>query len=189
MSPITARVPLILLVLLIGNRTLPVWAGDWTPAVEVRQESERCLSYRARWSGPVLVVQARLEPGWHTFAIDNKERALEKLAGRKSLGIDLPTEIKVSEGLEVIGPWFQSPPKDFSKPELRWFSWGFDDEALFAVKVRRTAAGPARVSVRAQACTETTCRNIDVSFSVPLQEGDGQNEQGVLDFERMVRVR
>ena len=58
--------------------------------------------------------------------MDNRIRAEEKLAGKKSLGIDHPTEIKVSGGLEVEGPWHQTNPKDFSRPELRWFSWGFE---------------------------------------------------------------
>ena len=79
-------------------------AGDWTMPVEVRHEVARCLSYRARLSGQYLVVQATLEPGWHTFAMDNSQRAKEKLAGKQSLGIERPTEIKVSQGLEVVGP-------------------------------------------------------------------------------------
>ena len=86
------------------------------------------------------MVRAAIEPGWHTFAMDNKQRAEEKLAGRKSLGIDHPTEITLTGGLEMAGPWYQTPPKDFSKPELRWFSWGFERQALFAAKIRRRAA-------------------------------------------------
>ena len=42
---------------------------------------------------------ATLQPGWHTFAMDNERRAAEKLAGKTSLGIDQPTQIKVSGGL------------------------------------------------------------------------------------------
>ncbi len=98
------------------------WAGEWTEAVEVRHDDNLCLSYRARLDGPFLVVMATIEPGWHTFAMDNKLRAEEKLAGKKSLGIDHPTEIALSGGLEAAGPSQQSAPKDFSKPELRWFS-------------------------------------------------------------------
>src|SRR5438270_2339947 len=90
--------------------------GDWTGAVEVRHEENLCLSYQARLNGPFLVVRATLEPGWHTFAMDNKQRAAEKLAGKQSLGIDHPTEIILSGGLETIAPWYQSPPKDFSRP-------------------------------------------------------------------------
>ena len=143
-------------------------AGDWTDAVEVRHEENLCLAYRARLDGPFLVVRATLESGWHTFAMDNVRRAEEKLAGRRSLGIDHPTEIIPAGGLEVIGPWYQTPPKDFSKPELRWFSWGFEHEAVFVAKVRRSGTATARIAVRGQACTETTCKNIDVAISLPL---------------------
>src|SRR5262249_3569044 len=143
-------------------------AGDWTPPVEVRHEVTRCLSYRARLSGQHLVVQATLEPGWHTFAMDNSERAKEKLAGKQSLGIERPTEIKVSQGLEVVGSWYQHPPRDASRPELNWFTWIFEKEALFAAKVSRSGAAPARIAVRGQACTESICKNIDVEISLPL---------------------
>src|SRR5262250_1020950 len=68
-------------------------AADWTDPVEVRQEAKRCVSYRARLDGQFLVVEASHEEGWHTYAMDNTQRAQEKLAGRKSLGIDRPTEI------------------------------------------------------------------------------------------------
>src|SRR5206468_2365456 len=95
----------------------------------------------------------------------------EKLAGKKSLGIDHPTEITLSGGLETAGAWQQSVPKDFSKPDLRWFSWGFERQALFAVKVRRSGAPPTRLAIRGQACTETTCKNIDVALSVPVAAG------------------
>jgi hypothetical protein len=164
-------------------------AGDWTEAVEVRHDQTRCVSYRAKHDGQFLVVQATLDPDWHTFAMDNRERAAEKLAGRRSLGIDLPTEISVTQGLEVAGPWFQSPPKDFSKPELRWFSWGFENQALFVAKVRRSGAGPARITIRGQACTETSCKNIDVALSVPL--ADTGTDAGIsdIDFKALIQVR
>ena len=40
--------------------------------VEVRHDDMLCVSYQARLEGPYLVVRATLEPGWHTFAMDNK---------------------------------------------------------------------------------------------------------------------
>jgi hypothetical protein len=143
----------------------------WSDAVEVRHDDNLCLSYRAKLDGDNLIVKATIEPGWHTFAMDNKRRAEEKLAGKKSLGIDHPTEITLTGGLETAGAWRQSPPKDFSKPDLRWFSWGFEKEAVFVVKVRRSGATPAKLAIRGQACTETTCKNIDVALSVPVGKG------------------
>lgn len=164
-------------------------AGDWTDAVEVRHELKPCVSYRARLAGQFLVVQATLEPGWHTFAMDNKQRAKEKLAGRESLGIDGPTEIKLTQALEVVGPWYQTPPKDFSKPDLLWFTWGFNGQALFVAKVRRSGAGPARIAVGGQACTETICKQIDVEIPLPLPRASTNANPSGLDFKTLVRVR
>ena len=164
-----------------------VSAGEWTAPVEVLHEYQRCISYRARLDGEYLVVQATIEPGWHTFVMDNKQRAAEKLAGRQSLGVDGPTEIALSQGLEIAGPWYQSQLKDFSKPELRWYSWGFEGEARFVAKMRRSGPGPAQVGIRGQACTETICKNIDVAISLPFATAAG--EPSGVDLKGLVEVR
>ena len=143
-------------------------AGDWSAPAEVLHELKPVLTYRARIDGSYLIVDAAIEPGWHTFAIDNEQRAREKLAGKASLGVDQPTRFSVSNGLEVVGPWYQLQPEDFSKPQLRWYSWGFEKQAVFAAKVRRAGAGPAEVGIRGQACTDKTCKNIDVSLRVAV---------------------
>jgi hypothetical protein len=161
--------------------------AEWSNAVEVRHEENLCVSYQARLDGPYLVVRAALESGWHTFAMDNKRRAEEKLAGKRSLGIDHPTEIVLTGGLEAVGPWYQSPPKDFSRPELRWFSWGFERQALFVTKIRRKGAGPARIAIRGQACTETTCKNIDVAMSLPVVSTGADPSE--IDLKNLVQVR
>ena len=144
--------------------------------VEVRHDDELCVSYRARIDGPYLVVQATVGSGWHTFAMDNKVRAEEKLAGKPALSIDKATEIS---GVEIEGPWYQTPPKDFSRPELRWFSWGFDRLALFVAKVRRAAPS---LTLKGQACTEKICKNVDVS--IPVEAG-----KAPFDLKDMVQVR
>jgi hypothetical protein len=163
-----------------------VQSAEWSKAVEVRHDENLCVSYQARLDGPYLVVRATVEPGWHTFAMDNKRRAEEKLAGKQSLGIDHPTEILLSGGLEAVEPWYQSPPKDFSRPELRWFSWGFERQALFVTKTRRSDRGPARLTIRGQACTETTCKNIDVSMSLPFANTDAN--QSEVNLKNLVQV-
>jgi hypothetical protein len=117
--------------------------------------------------------------------MDNKQRAEEKLAGKPPLSIDRATEITPAAGLEVAGPWYQSPPKDFSRPELRWFSWGFDHQALFAVKIQRVAAATARLALRGQACTETICKNIDLTIVVPLANSSSSS----IDLKSLVQVR
>ena len=162
---------------------------DWAASVEVRQEENLCLTYQARLDGAFLVVRAAVEPGWHTFAMDNKVRAEEKLAGKQSLGIDRPTEIILTGGLQVAGPWYQSAPTDFSRPELRWFSWGFAREARFAARVRRTSAARARIAFRGQACTETVCKNIDVAISLPLAKFDKNADSSGLTLKNLIQVR
>jgi len=163
-----------------------IHAGDWTRPVEVHHDVQKCVSYRARLTGDFLVIQATHETGWHTYTMDNKLRAQEKLAGKRSLGIDGPTEIAVTQGLELAGPWYQSVPKELSKPELRWYSWGFEGQALFAAKVRRVGAGPATVAVRGQACSDTTCKNIEVAISVPISNTTGKPD---IDLKSLVQVR
>jgi DsbC/DsbD-like thiol-disulfide interchange protein len=166
---------------------LPIEASDWTAPVEVLHEHQPCVSYRARLDGEFLVVQAKIEPGWHTFVMDNKQRSAEKLAGKQSLGVDGPTEIALSDGLQAAGPWYQSAPKDFSKPELRWYSWGYEQEAQFVAKAKRSGPGPAQIGIRGQACTETICKNIDVTISLPISAASGGASD--VDLKTLIPVR
>jgi hypothetical protein len=155
--------------LLFGSLAL---AADWSPPAEVRHEDALVITYTARVDGPYLVVRANVGPGWHTFALDNVQRVEEKLAGKTALSMDRSTEIGVA-GLQVEGAWHQSPPKDFSRPDLRMFSFGYDREAIFAAKVRPGNAGSAKLRIRGQACTESVCKNIDVpvTVAVPAKAG------------------
>jgi len=147
-------------------------AGDWGTPVEVRHDDDVAISYQARVDGSFLVVRAKLAPGWHTFSIDNKRRADEKLAGKPALSVDRPTDISATAGLHIVGPWYQTPPKDFSRPELRWFSWGFERDAVFAAKVTGTGG---RLTIRGQACTESICKNIDVAVEAPAAGKRGES--------------
>ncbi|MCX6595323.1 MAG: hypothetical protein NTV70_03030 [Acidobacteria bacterium] len=158
-------------------------AADWSAPVEVYHDDRRCITYRALWTGEDLVVEAVIEPRWHTFAMDNKKRQAEKLAGKPSLGIEKPTEIKLEGGLEVQGGWRQSPPSDFSKPEIQWYSFGFEQKALFAVKAKTAGSGPAAVRVRAQACSDNICKNIDVVLTVPT------SSPGTVDVSALIPLK
>ena len=162
---------------------------EWAASVEVRQEENLCLTYQARLEGEFLVVHAAVEPEWHTFAMDNKVRAAEKLAGKQALSNDQPTQITVTGGLQVTGPWYQSEPTDFSRPELRWFSWGFTKEARFAAKVRRSSAAPARIAFRGQACTEAVCKNIVVTMSLPVSKIGKNADSSDAALKNLVQVR
>ena len=174
---------------LIFSAAPPAQAGEWSEAAVVRRDLRPLVSYRAKLDGEFLVVRADHEEGWHTCAMDNKVRAEEKLAGRRSLGIDAPTEIEVAEGLELAGGWLQTPPQDFSRPELRWFTWGFEGSALFVAKVRRTGGGAARISLRGQACSETSCQNIDVALPLSLDSWERGSSAAGIDFEKLIAVR
>jgi hypothetical protein len=169
---------------LAAMSVLAARAGDWSPAVEVRHDDEVAIAYQAKVDGPFLVVRAAIGQGWHTFAMDNKRRADEKLAGKPALSVDRATEIVPAAGLEIAGPWYQTAPKDFSHPELRWFSWGFEGQAVFAARVRRSGGTGGRVALRGQACTATVCKNIDVAISLPADTGkiDGPSEINVKDL-------
>ena len=143
-------------------------AAEWSPPAEVRHDDKLVMTYQARnGMETIVIVRAAIQPGWHTFVMDNKQRQQEKLAGKPSLGIEKSTEISIEDGLTVSGPWLQSKPKDLSKPEIRWYTWGFEGDAIFAAKARRKGSAPALVEVRGQACAADICKNIDVSLAVP----------------------
>jgi len=172
----------------ILSGTMNAQATGWTEPVEVRQEENLCLTYQAKLEGSLLIVRAAIEPGWHTFAMDIKKRAEEKLAGKASLGIEHGTEFQLSGGLETAGPWYQSTPKDFSKPEIRYFSWGYERQALFAAKVKRTGPEPVRIAIRGQACTETACKNIDAAISLAL-DGVKADAEPEINLKNLIPVR
>jgi hypothetical protein len=144
----------------------------WTPPVAAMRRTLKVASYRARLAGDVLVIEATHEPGWHTYALDNLERA-KKRAGEPPLGIEKSTQIEVDGGLKVAGRWRQSPPKNLSQPEIKWFTWGFEGTALFAVKVERSGVGKeAVIRINGQACKATTCALIDdLEIRLPLDSG------------------
>lgn len=161
-------------------------AADWSQPAEVRHEDALVISYTARVDGPYLVVRANLAQGWHTFALDNVQRVEEELAGKPALSMDRSTGIAVA-GLRVEGPWHQSPPKDFSRPELRMFSFGYDRDAVFAAKVRSAGAGSAKLRIRGQACTETVCKNIDVPLTVAVPAKTGTSAE--VKLQELVQAR
>ena len=136
-----------------------VAADGWGPPVVVTHDDQPCVTYRARFADGHLAVEVKLEAGWHTFTMDNDKRAAARLGGKKALGADKPTQLQ-PEGMEVTGQWMQSPPKDFSQPDLRIFSWGFEGNALFVAPAK--AGSGAKVHIKGQACTQVVCKNVDV---------------------------
>jgi hypothetical protein len=170
------------LILMLASLTAS--AGGWSQAVDVMIETELCVSYRAKVDGEYLVVEALPGKGWHVYAMDNELRAEEALKGQMSLGVDGPTRITLTGGLEPAGGWLQSEPHDYSKPDMRWYTWGYEDSAVFAVKV--TGEGPTSLGVRGQACDATRCKNIDVTLELPAAKPGGPTSLAV---DKLVAVR
>lgn len=160
-------------------------ADKWSEPVAVIHDFNPCITYRAKLSGEYLVVEATLAEGWHTFTIDNKRRVEEKLAGKKALALDRPTTIKLIQGMDLTGPWMQTSPKDFSKPDLQLFGFGFEKQAMFAAKVKRTGA-QGKIEITGQTCTDTTCKNIDVTLAVALPAASGKAD---VDLKALVPVK
>jgi hypothetical protein len=131
-------------------------------------------------------VEAKVESPWHTFAMDNTKRAEEKLAGKKAISMDRPTEVTAGAGVKIDGGWLQTPPKDFSKPQLRWFSWGYENHAVFVVKAQPAGSGPTQIGIRGQACTDSICKNIDVPLAVPAAK-NAATAQG--SYQDLIPVR
>ena len=143
-------------------------ADGWGAPAVINHDDQPCVTYRAQLTGGHLAVEVKLEAGWHTFTMDNDKRAAVKLAGKKSLSSDKPTQLQ-PEGLEVTGPWMQSQPKDFSQPDLRIYSWGFEGSALFVAPAKLTAE-TSRVRIKGQACTQTVCKNVDAVAEVAVSK-------------------
>ena len=180
------------LILVAGLATLSVveasYADSWSKPVAVRRDLTECVSYRAQFRKDWLIIEARHESDWHTYAMDNKKRAARALKGEEPLGMELPTEINLSEGLKAIGPWYQTKPDDLSKPELRWYSWGFSKTSTFAVRVEQTGASSAVVSIRGQACDAKSCLGVKVSIPLPLNDDNAPRSKKPVDLSKLVRV-
>ena len=159
---------------------------QWTKPEEVLRGTELVVAYRARLDGDLLIVEARHNKPWHTYALDNPQRA-KAAGGNTELGLELPTRIAVSGGLQVAGPWYQSEPLDLSDMEIGWRTWGFDEEAIFAARVTRGDGEEATLTIDAQACSDSACRMVDrLVLSLPLPEG-GLGESGY-DLSTLVKV-
>lgn len=159
-----------LLIFLLASLSLNA-ASEWSQPAEVRHGEKLVLTYQARLEGDYLVVRAAIEPGWHTFVMDNKTREQEKLAGKRSLGTEKDTAVTAIQGLAINGPWMQADPKDLSQPAIRHFTWGYEKDAVFAAKARRTGIGPAEIKVTGQACAADICNNIEVTLTLPAGKG------------------
>lgn len=146
-----------------------VSAGAWSaPARAEARDGRVLVTCRSMLAGEFLVVEIEPAEGWHVYAMDNEARAKRALAGKMSLGVEQNTQVIVTGGLQTTGEWYQSKPLDFSQPELRWYSYGFDARSLLATKVRRKEEPWARVTVRAQACDSASCVSVEAEMELSL---------------------
>lgn len=152
------------------------WAA--TARAEAR-DGTALVTCRSKLSGEYLLVELQAAEGWHVYAMDNERRAQEALAGKMSLGVEESTEVLVTGGLRVTGDWYQSDPQEFSQPELRWYSYGFEGRALLAVQVERTGDPAAEVTVRAQACDSASCIRVDAVMKLTLNQPSQGNYRPV----------
>ncbi|MBT3271306.1 hypothetical protein HN371_29480 [Candidatus Poribacteria bacterium] len=164
-----AVVPLAILLLMVAcNSHTPPPAAQWSESIDVHHRERVVVSYRAKLDGDMLVIEATHAPDWHTYALDNVERAQEK-SGRSKPETELPTRIDVTGGLRVVGNWFQSEPTDLSQADIHWYTWGFEDVAQFAAKTERAEGAQAKLLINGQACDATACSMVDrVAISLPL---------------------
>jgi len=154
MMPRTAFITLLAALVLLPTIAS---ATDWSEAKELRQRRRGVIvSYRAKLEGHWLMVEAIHGEGWHTYALDNVERA-RKATGEKVPDTELPTVITVSGGLQTAGSWHQSKPKDLTNKEIQWYTWGFQGKVYFAVPVERTPGDTATVTINAQVCNDSAC--------------------------------
>lgn len=180
----------VLLALLIAT-TPKLYAEDWSEKAMVERREGAVVSYRAKLDGNILLVEVTHAPGWHTYAIDNVERARKK-TGKAKPETELPTRVALSGGLKAVGAWFQSKPKELSQPDIRWYTWGFEGTARFAVKVERVKGASATIKINGQACNASLCSMIDnITLSLPLPSDaqlDSAEAKTTVDFSKLVKV-
>ncbi len=145
----------------IGFLALSVAAygeGDSSRA-DVRHRGLPVVSFSASLQGGYLVVEAELAPDWHTYAMDNIERAREK-SGKERPDCELPTQFALEGPIELTGAWRQTDPIDLSNPDIHWYTWGYEDRAAFAVPVQVTGGGDVAITINGQACNASSCSMI-----------------------------
>lgn len=166
-----------------------LWAGPWTDGIAVGRRDKIVVTYRARLQGDWLIVEAAHAPGWHTYAIDNVRRAAEA-SGKDKPETELPTRFDVGGGLRTVGNWLQEKPKNLTNRSIRWFTWGFEGVARFAIRVERREGASATVIVNGQACDAKACVIVeDVSIKIALRrDNERAAEDPPLDLSTLIEA-
>lgn len=99
-----------------------------------------------------------------------------KLKSDKQVDQELPTVINVLDGLPIVGNWRQSPPIDFSNPEIHWHTWGFKGISYFALKLAIIPQNAVSISISGQYCDGKTCAGAsDLRFRIPPPQDSHRN--------------
>ncbi|MDF1826402.1 MAG: Trx7/PDZ domain-containing (seleno)protein [Verrucomicrobiales bacterium] len=155
-------------------------AVTWSNPEFVRRGTDKVVRYRAAFANGHLLVEAVHEPGWHSYAMDNPARGEER-AGRPGGDQELPTVISLPGSLKTGGDWIQTVPVDYSKPEIHWYTWGFEGTSWFAVPLESLPEDAVSIQISSQVCDASSCAGVfDLSLSVPAPKG-GQENQFVRD--------
>ncbi|MEM9405632.1 MAG: hypothetical protein AAGA81_06315, partial [Acidobacteriota bacterium] len=156
----------------VSNDTLQADAR----ATTVDHRDETVVAYTALEKDGWIFVKVEHRPTWHTYAMDNLLRAQER-SGNEEPEAELPTVIHLDGAASSEG-WLQSEPKDLSQPELRWYTWGFEDTSWFA---RRAEGDVEQLVIDAQACTADRCAMVE-ELAVPVlpaESGDLPDIEGL----------
>lgn len=158
-------------------------AGDWSESKEIRQRRQgMVVSYKAKLDGDWLIVEVTHGKGWHTYTLDNLERA-QKKTGKEKPETELPTVIELSGGLKAVGSWYQSKPKELSTPEIKWYTWGFENVSRFATQVERVEQTPTTITINAQACNESLCSMVsDLKLTVDTPDALSKSDGAATDM-------
>lgn len=159
-----------LIVLVASLAPLDAVAADPATAV-VRHRGAAVVTYTARVVEGYVVIDAEHAPDWHTYAMDNVERAREQ-TGKENPDCELPTRFDLAGPAELAGEWRQSAPADLSNPKIFWYTWGFEGRATFAAPVTIAGEGPITLTINGQACNASSCsmiQNVQVTIDPSLE--------------------
>ncbi|MCH6256349.1 hypothetical protein MLD52_07305 [Puniceicoccaceae bacterium K14] len=146
---------------LLSKVLLPITKHDdtpmhkWSPMVAAWYGEEIVARYRAALFDKTLVVEATYSEGWRSYAMDNLQRA-EAVFGPGSMS-ERPTQITLDENLTPEGEWRQTKPQDMSKPDIEWYTWGFEKKAFFTRQLTELPHQEFQVKINAQICNNNSC--------------------------------
>lgn len=154
------------------------YASDWSdPVTVMRRRQGMVVEYRAKIDSGHLVIEAKHGKGWHTYSMDNPQRASKK-TGKAKADTELPTRIEIEGAVEVTGAWHQTQPKDLSMTDIGWYTWGFENTSYFSAPIKKMDGDNVTLTINAQACNENSCSMVEgQSITLPVSKIDPPAEK------------